>query len=199
MNIRNLLSSLGLLSGLVLGALPAVAIAEIEVAVQGDGARAITRQVTAEIVAIDPKTRGITLQGPLGNTITLKAGPEIERFDEFAKGDMIRATYSESISGELRSPTEAELAEPWVELDAAGIAAENMPPAAGVGVIVRAVCTIEGMNRVSGTVTVQDPRGQFHVISNVPAAKMEGVRLGDTVVITYSQAVALSLEKHDPK
>ena len=74
-----------------------------------------------------------------------------------------------------------------------------MPPAAGVGVIVRAVCTIEGMNRVSGTVTVQDPRGQFHVISNVPAAKMEGVRLGDTVVITYSQAVALSLEKHDPK
>ena len=195
MPIRKLISSLGLLSSLALGALSAAAIAEVEVAMQGDGERAVAKQVTAEIIAIDPKTRDITLQGPLGNTITLNAGPEITRFDEFAKGDMIQATYSESISGELRAPTEAELAEPWVELDAAGIAAENMPPSAGVGLIVRAVCTVEGMNRATGTVTVLDPRGHYHVIPDVPAAKMEGVKLGDTVVITYSQAIALSLEK----
>ena len=199
MSIRNIISSLGLLSSLALGALSAAAIAEVEIAMQGDGERTIAKQVTAEIIAIDPKTRDITLRGPLGNTITLNAGPEITRFDEFAKGDMIQATYSETISGELRAPTEAELAEPWVELDAAGIAAENMPPAAGVGKIVRAVCTVEGMNRVTGTVTVQDPRGHFHVIADVPAAKMEGVKLGDTVVITYSQAIALSLEKQDKK
>lgn len=195
MTIRSLVSTMGLLSSLALGALSAAATAEVEVAVAGDGERAVVKRVTAEIVAIDRETRDITLQGPLGNTITLSAGPEIQRFDEFAKGDTIHATYSESISGELRAPTEAELAEPWVELDAAGIAAANMPPAAGVGRIVRAVVTVEGMNRATGTVTVKDPRGHFHVIPDVPAARMEGVKLGDTVVITYSQAVALSLEK----
>lgn len=146
-------------------------------------------------MAIDPETRDITLEGPLGNTITLTAGPEVERFDEFAKGDNVQATYSESISSELRAPTEEELAEPWVELDAAGVAAANMPPAAGVGLIVRAVCTIEGMNRVTGTVTLQDPRGHYHIVPDVPAAKMEGIKLGDTVVITYSEAIALTLEK----
>lgn len=171
------------------------ALAEIELTVTGDGERMVAKQVTAEIISIDPKTRNITLEGPLGNTITLNAGEEVQRFDEFQKGDMVQASYSESISGELRTPTEAELAEPWVELDAAAVAEAGMPPAAGVGRVVRAVCTIEGMNRASGTVTVQDPRGLFHVIDDVPAQRMEGVKLGDTVVITYSQAVALSLEK----
>ncbi|MCB1856226.1 MAG: hypothetical protein KDI05_15165 [Halieaceae bacterium] len=194
MPIRSFKSRFAALA-LTLGAAAVPALAEVEVALQGDGERAIVKQVTAEIVAIDPETRDITLEGPLGNTITLTAGPEVERFDEFAKGDNVQATYSESISSELRAPTEEELAEPWVELDAAGVAAANMPPAAGVGLIVRAVCTIEGMNRVTGTVTLQDPRGHYHIVPDVPAAKMEGIKLGDTVVITYSEAIALTLEK----
>lgn len=195
MPIRNFVSVIALLSTVLLGTLPALASAAVEVTTQDEEGRTLTKQITAEIVAIDPETREITLEGPLGNTITLTAGPEVQRFDEFAKGDMITATYSESISGELRAPTEEELAQPWVELDAAGVAAANMPPAAGVGRIIRAVCTIEGMNRATETVTVKDPRGRFHVIPDVDPARMAGVAIGDTVVITYSQAVALSLEK----
>lgn len=195
MPIRNFVSVIALLSTVLLGTLPALASAAVEVTTQDEEGRTLTKQITAEIVAIDPETREITLEGPLGNTITLTASPDVQRFDEFAKGDMITATYSESISGELRAPTEEELAQPWVELDAAGVAAANMPPAAGVGRIIRAVCTIEGMNRATETVTVKDPRGRFHVIPDVDPARMAGVAIGDTVVITYSQAVALSLEK----
>lgn len=196
---RNNIPAFAVLCSILLGTLSNATLAEVEVAVDGGGERMIAKQITAEIIDINPETRDITLEGPMGNTITLNAGPNVTRFDEFAKGDMIQATYSESISGELRAPTEEELAEPWVELDAAGIAAANMPPAAGVGLIVRAVCTIEGMNRATETVTVKDPRGNFHVIPDVPPARMEGVSLGDTIVITYSQAVALSLEKQAAK
>jgi hypothetical protein len=192
---RNLLSGIALVSTFAFGALPTAVLAEVEVTVAGAGERAIAKQVTAKIIGINTETRDITLEGPLGNTITLNAGPEVGRFDEFAVGDMVLATYSESISGELRAPTELELQEPWVELDAAGIAAANMPPAAGVGRIIRAVVTIEGMNRATGTVTVKDSLGNFHIIPNVSAAKMEEASLGDTVVIIYSQAIALSLEK----
>ncbi len=195
MPIRNFVSVIALLSTALLGTLSVTVSAAVEVTTKEEGGRTYTKQITAEIVDIDPETREITLEGPLGNTITLTAGPDVQRFDEFAKGDMITATYSESISGELRTPTEEELAQPWVELDAAGIAAANMPPAAGVGRIIRAVCTIEGMNRATETVTVKDSRGRFHVIADVDPAKMAGVAIGDTIVITYSQAVALSLEK----
>jgi hypothetical protein len=195
MSYRKLVSCSAFVCGLLLGAVSMTSVAEVSVTVEGDGERMVAKQITAEIIAVERDTRDITLEGPLGNTITLTAGPEIARFDEFQVGDMVVATYSESISGELREPTEAELAEPWVELDAAGIAEADMPPAAGAGLIVRAVCTIEGLNRVTGTATVKDPRGHYHVIPDVDPARMQGVAIGDTVVITYSQAVALSLEK----
>jgi len=193
---RKLIPALALLSTMLLGAMSSIAQAEVEVAVSGDGERMVAKQVTAVITNINHETRDFTLEGPLGNTITLNAGDAVTRFDEFAKGDMVMASYSESISGELRAPTEEELLEPWVELDAAAIAEADMPPGAAVGLAVRAVCTIEGMNRATQTVTVMDPRGRFHVIGDVDPARMAGVALGDTVIITYSQAVALTLEKH---
>lgn len=190
-----LIPALALASTMLLGAVSS-AQAEVEVAVSGDGGRMIAKQVTAEITSINHETRDFTLEGPLGNNITLNAGEAVTRFDEFAKGDMVVASYSESLSGELRAPTEEELQDPWVELDAAAIAKTDMPPGAAVGLAVRAVCTIEGMNRATQTVTVLDPRGRFHIIGDVDPAKMTGVALGDTVIITYSQAVALTLEKH---
>ena len=61
--------------------------------------------------------------------------------------------------------------------------------------MIRAVCTIEGMNRVLGTVTVEDTRGNLHLITDVEPEKMEGVTLGQTLVIVYAEAVALSLEQ----
>ncbi len=197
MKFSNVFGSLCLLPALFLGSVSATA--EVEMSVSGDGERMIAKQVSAQITAIDPQTRDITLEGPLGNTITLRASEAVKRFDEFAVGDLVQATYAESISGELRAPTEAELETPWVELDGAAIAEEDLPPAAGVGTVIRAVCTIEGLNRATRTVTVQDPRGLYHVIQDVDPAKMEGVNIGDTIIITYSQAVALSLEKAPAK
>ena len=47
--------------------------------------------------------------------------------------------------------------------------------------------------------TVMDPRGKLHLIEDVEPEKMEGVLLGDTVVLVYSEALALSLEHIEPK
>jgi hypothetical protein len=51
------------------------------------------------------------------------------------------------------------------------------------------------MNRALGTVTVKDPRGTLHMIGEVEPEKMEGVTLGQTVVLVYTEALAVSLEK----
>lgn len=154
-------------------------------------------QVSAVITAIDGETREVTLELPQGGYVTLVAGPDIKRFDEFAVGDAIVATYVTSLAGELREPTPEELENPWQELDAAAVAGLEIPPGvAGIRVI-KAVCTIEGMNRVAGTVMIQDPRGKYHMIGDIAAERFEGVRLGDTLVVVYSEAMALTLEKAD--
>ena len=50
------------------------------------------------------------------------------------------------------------------------------------------------MNRILETVTVKDSRGNVHVIGDVDPAKMAGVTLGQTIVIEFTQAIALSIE-----
>ena len=157
--------------------------------------RSTTLQVEAEIVSIDHKTREMSLKTPMGETVTLTASDDIKRFNEFEKGDLVVTTYMASLEGDLRAPTEEEKAEPWVELDAAAIAELDELPGAGVGRVIQAVCTIEGMNRALGTVTIMDPRGNLHLIGDVEPEKMEGVSLGDTIIVTYTEAVAIQLEK----
>jgi hypothetical protein len=192
---HRILSALALFSTVLLGTIPALSLAELEVSERGDNERTMARRISAIITDIDPESREVTLEGGLGNSITLTVGPDVKRFDEFKVGDLVVATYVSSISGELRAPTEAELAEPIVELDAGAVAPADMEPGAAVGRSIRAVCTVEGMNRVTRTVMLQDPDGDFHIIDDVDPAKMAGVALGDTVIVTYTEAFALTLEK----
>jgi hypothetical protein len=158
--------------------------------------RVMTVSLEAEVTAIDYETRAVSLRGPQGNIVTITAGENVERLQEIAIGDTITTTYIASLEGELREPTEEELANPWAEIDGAAKASENAEAGAIVGRIIRAVCVIEGMNRLLGTVTVKDPRGNYHVIGDVEPEKMEGVLLGATVVLVYTEAIAITLEKH---
>jgi hypothetical protein len=199
MNIRKLVSALTLSSAFLLGAAPGLADshgakAAAEPATEGDP-RSVAVSMEATIIEVDQESRHVTLEGPTGDVVSITVPEDVTRLKDFAVGDKIVATYMASISGELREPTKEELAEPWVELDAAAIAEADMDPGAIAGRAVQAVCTIEGMNRVTNTVMVQDPRGKYHVISDVPAEKMEGVTLGQTVILTYTEAMALVLEK----
>jgi hypothetical protein len=196
MPVRKLISVSGFFSMLVIAALSLSVQAELEVSTTGGGQRMVAKQLSATITAIDLDSREIVLEGPLGNNITLHAGEEVQRLNEFQVGDLVQASYMESLGGELREPTAEELLIPWAELDAAAIAKSALPPGVAAGTVIRAVCTIEGMNRATQTVTVLDPRGYFHVIGDVDPERMKGVTLGQTIILTYTRAVALSLEKH---
>ena len=183
-----------LLVMLALALLPRPASAEEQ---QAGIVRAAAVQVEAVITDIDHKNREITLQLPGGAFVTMTAGEEVRRLEEFSVGDAIVATYLTSLAGEVREPTEEEKANPWQEVDGAMVAGlEDTPGIAGMRVI-KAVCTIEGMNRVAGTVMVEDPRGKYHLIGDVERERFEGRMLGDTIILVYTEAVALSLEKKE--
>jgi len=45
--------------------------------------------VTAEVTAIDKKTRMITLKGEEGNEVTLEASDQVANFDQIKAGDTV--------------------------------------------------------------------------------------------------------------
>ena len=157
--------------------------------------RAMILEIEAQITAIDVETRLVSLTGPLGETVTLTAGPDVTRFKELAVGDTVTATYLTSIAAELREPTEEEEMTPFVEITDQVRSESYELPGGAVARIIRAVCTIEGMNRITHTVTIQDSRNRIHIIGDVQPESFDLISLGQKVIITYTEAVALTLEK----
>jgi hypothetical protein len=157
--------------------------------------RAVAISMEAEVVAIDLETREVSLKGPDGDIVTLHSPEKVVKLEDINIGDRVVTTYVAALEGEVREPTEEELAEPWLVVEEAGVSKEGQPAAVGAARIIRAVCTIEGMNRELGVVTIKDPRGKLHLIGGVEPEKMEGVTLGQTIVMVYSEAMALTLEK----
>lgn len=163
-----------------------------------DGGRAVAAELVAVVTAIDLDTREVSLQGPGGEVVTVTAHEQIVKLEDISVGDRLRVTYLAALEGEVRAPTEEELAEPWLVLEESGVSDDpNLPGIAGARLI-RAVVTIEGMNRELGAVTVKDSRGKLHLITDVEPEKMEGVTLGQTAVLVYTEALAMSLEKVAP-
>lgn len=182
---------------IALGALLTIAAAATtaeEAAKNTTGERATVIEVEARVAAVDLEGRTVTLEAPDGEQFTVHAPETLVKLEDVNTGDVLRVAYISAIAGEVREPTEEELAEPWVELEDAELGELDRHPVAADARAVRAVCTIEGMNRLLGTVTVLDPKGNAHVIGDVDPAKMEGVTLGQTVVIEYLEALAVTLE-----
>ena len=156
---------------------------------------AVAVSVTATIEALDYDTREATLKGPLGNMVTFTVDPSVERLKEFKVGDVVRADYLVSVAFELREPTPEEQKEPFVILDAAGKAPKEGAPAAAAARKIKAVCTIEGIDRPTETVTLKGPRGRYATVLVADPASLPKLRIGQSVVVTYTEAVGLSLEK----
>jgi len=160
---------------------------------------AVLVTLTASVEAIDPATREVTLKGPLGNTATFTVDQRVKRLDEVKVGDLVRADYYVSIAAEVRKPTAEELEHPLVVLDAAGKAPPGTSPAAGGLRRFKVVTTIEGLDRPTQTVTVKGPRGNYLTARVADPSRLTQVHIGDTIVIIYTEAVAISLEKAEKK
>jgi len=92
---------------IVCGALVALS-QNIAAAAEESESKPITRHeaelttITATVESVDLEKREVTLKGPLGNKVTLEADKSVKRLDEIKPGDLVRASYYQSIAAELR-------------------------------------------------------------------------------------------------
>lgn len=147
------------------------------------------------VTDIVKETRAITLMGSNGNLATITADKAVERFDEIAVNDVITFEYWTYMMAEFRAPTPEEIAEPLVVVADAGKAPEGMDPAAVVGAIVKAVVTIEILNRPFMLATVRGPAGNYLTIQMEDMELIKELNIGQVIIITYAEAIVMSLTK----
>ena len=151
--------------------------------------------VTATVTAIDMAKREVTLKKPSGELITLTVDTRVQRLNEVKVGDRVTADYYVAYAAELRPPTDEEKANPLVVLQQTAKAPAGTAPAGGALRVTRAVVTVEGIDRPTKSVTVKGPGGNLFTVESTKPENLTKIKVGDTIVVVYAEALAVTLEK----
>jgi hypothetical protein len=155
--------------------------------------------ITASVEAVDQQKREVTLKGPLGNKETFTVDKKVKRFDEVKVGDFVRVDYYISVAAELRKATAEEKESPMTLLEAGAKAPPGVSPAVGGLRRFKVVATVEGLDRPTSTVTVKGPRDNYLTVRVPDPSRLSELRIGDNIVLTFTEAVAVGLEKVEKK
>lgn len=156
-------------------------------------------EVTATVQAIDLAHREVTLKGPEGNVETVMVPPEVRRITDIKVGDEVNIQYYIGMAAELRAPTEEEKKEPYKVVEDEARAPKTSAPAGMKSKVIRVVATVDKIDTAQNTVTLKGPKGRYHTVQVEDPATLQKVKVGDTVIVTAAEALAVSLEKKGEK
>jgi hypothetical protein len=151
-------------------------------------------QVKATVVAVDQATRMVTLKGPDGKAFEVQAGDAVQHLDQVKPGDVVSVTYTEALAFQVVPKGETPQ----------GVSESAQRTAAGAEVGRQATSYFKidaydpdthvlwgtGANGNTKSITVQDPKAQ---------AKLKSLNPGTVVQVTYSESLAIRLEKVNAK
>lgn len=146
--------------------------------------------VTAVITAIDSTSRLVTLKRDDGVSETVYAGPEVQRFSELKVGDKVTFKFEESVVYAIQQPG----AKP-PDAEKAAIARTAGPKPGGKAMReMTVVVTVQSIDVKAPSITVKTDKGETMSFKVEDRSNLTGVKPGDKVQITYSIALAISVE-----
>jgi hypothetical protein len=149
-------------------------------------------EISAQVVAIDKATRTVTLKGPQGKVVDIVAGDEVKNFDQIKLGDFVVARYLQAMTLELRK-TKGAAGDVTVREEAARAKPGERPAAAGAREVT-AIADVIGVDPKKSTITLKGPRGNVVTLDVKNPDQFKVVKKGDQVQVTYTEALALSVE-----
>ena len=149
-------------------------------------------EISAQVVGLDKATRTVTLKGPKGRVVDVVAGDEVKNFDQIEVGDAVLVRYSEAITLELRK-VKAGAAAPTVREEAVRAKPGERP--AGVDARqITAIADVVAVDPAKSTITLKGPKGDVVTLAVQNPDQFKVVKKGDQVDVTYTEALALSVE-----
>jgi len=148
--------------------------------------------ISAVVEVIDLESRVVTVRKPDGEALTITVSDEARNLDQVEVGDVLTAEYTESVSIEV-------LANDGMEAGAAEATAMartkkgEMPGFAAMDASV-VTATVEEINLETNTFKLKGPDGTVNEYVARNPANLKRAAVGDLVVITITEAVAITVE-----
>jgi hypothetical protein len=150
----------------------------------------------AEVVAVAPAERRLTLRRENGSSFDLIAGEGVRNFAQIAVGDVLRVRYKETLAASLRPA--GEKIEPAEGAFLAARAKPGAKPGAGLGMAVSLRVKIESIDLDRSIVVFAPASGELiaHRLQTPEGREFaRGLEIGDVVQLDYAESLALGIEK----
>lgn len=152
-----------------------------------------TIQLVAVVDAVDREARTVTLTGPRGNSRTLQAREDSNNIDQIEVGDKVDVEFVQHMSIEV---FENDGQEPGAGVMAAeAVNEEGETPAVVALESVVATAIVEDINIEANTFKLRWPSGEILEYEARDPENLKKAAVGDLVVTTYTEAIAMKLQE----
>lgn len=152
------------------------------------------RTLTATVVSVDQANRLVTLRGPKGREETVQAGPEVKNFDQLKAGDQVTAHYQAALAVQIMP---ADSTREGIDVQGGEATAERgQKPGLKAGNAVTVTSKLTAVDTKNHTVTLTGADGKQRVIEVKDPERqkqLSKLKVGDMVVMTYVEALAVSV------
>jgi len=152
-----------------------------------------SRTVSAVVEAIDHETRVVTVRKPDGEEITFTASEEARNLSQVQVGDVLVAEYVESLS--IQVVADDGMGTDAAKMAAVGRAEEGAMPGVAAMDSSVVIAKVVEINLDANTFKLAGPDG---VVEEFVARNPDNLRradVGDLVVITTTEAIAVTVER----
>ena len=149
----------------------------------------------ATVENIDYLTREVVLKMESGELKSIVAGPEVQRLTEIHQGDTIEMVYAESVVVLAGDAAGAPAREDSTQIQRAGM---DQKPGAVVVKTTRVLATVEALDFKARTATLKGPNRTVTINVPADAVNFEKVKVGDSVYLEFTQAIAAAVTKSAP-
>ena len=120
-----------------------------------------------------------------------------KKLEAIKVGDPVVGKYYESLLIEVKKPGEATPGATAQQATASSKPGET--PAGAIAQQVTVTASIVGIDKKAGTATIKGPEGNTVTVRARDPKNLDKVKVGDNVEITYTEALAISLDKPTDK
>jgi hypothetical protein len=152
-----------------------------------------TMQVTTVVDAVDREARTITLKGPEGNTRTIKAREDSNNIDQIVVGDLVNVEFVQHMSIEVFANDGMEPGSGTMA--ATAVNKEGETPAGMEMITSVTTATVQDINIEANTFKLKWPGGEIKEYEAQDPENLKKAEVGDLVVTTYTEAIALYMNE----
>ncbi|MEW6273301.1 MAG: hypothetical protein AB1689_28820 [Thermodesulfobacteriota bacterium] len=182
----------------VTGGLATLAFATLAIADEGKPSGMMQEgmvQATAKVLKVDKAKRLVTFEGEDGDPVTMQVPDKVRNFDQIDPGDQLVVTYYESVGYEVRKANgDGPSVGTAAEVDRAKL---GQKPGVTGAQAVTLTMKITGIDKKESEVTLEGPDGTLRTVKVRDASKLDRVEVGDLVDITFTEAIAVTVETPD--